>query len=258
MNAQEYTALADQVNRQTPELAAYDADIAQRQPTVDALQAAVNTAQADVATSTAQRKSAAAMEEGPAKVTALAAADANLAAAQDRLVAANKALAGPASELDAVKGRANAIRAAIALCQSAMTASGLALDAGSMQAQRLVKARSAMWERIKVYRDRLSDYGGYKVAVSGVDKWFHSDPKSKTQQLGLYLMGASVPAVQWKTMDGTFVTMTQALAGAIFQAASAQDQAIFAAAEQHRAAMEAAADPLAYSFSGGWPVVYQG
>ena len=37
------------------------------------------------------------------------------------------------------------------------------------------------------------------------------------------------------------------------QAAALSDQALFTAAEQHRLAMEASADPSAYDFNGGWP-----
>lgn len=122
----------------------------------------------------------------------------------------------------------------------------------------LAAGRAQAWASIKAHRERLSDQGGYKVVVNGVDKWFHSDAKSKTQQLGLVIAGAAVPAIQWKTMDGTFVTMSQALAGAIFQAAAAQDAAIFTKAEQHKAAMEASPDPLAYDFSGGWPATFGG
>lgn len=114
--------------------------------------------------------------------------------------------------------------------------------------------RAAVWEQIKTLRDTLSDTGGYKVS----GKWFHSDAKSKNQQLALFIMGASVPAVQWKTMDGSFVTMSQTLAGAIFQAAAQQDMAIFAAAETHRAAVEASAAPELYDFSGGWPATFGG
>lgn len=218
MNAQEFTSLADQVTRQTPELAAYDAEIALRQLTVDVLQAVVD------------------------------------AADDDGKAAAQQALAGPAAQLAEVKARAGAIRASIAQCQVAMAASGLVVDAGAMQAQRLAEARAAMWEWIKAKRDHLSEHGGY--LVSG--KWFHSDAKSKTQQLSLFVMGAAVPAVQWKTMDGSFVTMSQALAGGIFQAAAAKDMAIFGAAETHRAAMEASATPAAYDFSGGWPATFAG
>ena len=123
----------------------------------------------------------------------------------------------------------------------------------------LAERQAACWEEIKTHRDRLSDTGGYKVAVAGVDKWFHSDPKSKIQQIALKDLGAGIPAgLQWKTMDGSFVPMTQALALQVFLAAVAQDQAIFQAAETHKAAMLAAPDPDSYDFSAGWPAVYGG
>ncbi|HEY0845810.1 MAG TPA: DUF4376 domain-containing protein [Noviherbaspirillum sp.] len=109
-----------------------------------------------------------------------------------------------------------------------------------------------VWDAIKSERDRRKAGG---VLVTG--KWFHSDDPSRIQQIGLVMMGANIPpGLQWKTMDGTFVTMTQALANQIFQAVAAQDQAIFAKAEQHKAAMEASANPAAYDFSSGWPPVY--
>lgn len=117
--------------------------------------------------------------------------------------------------------------------------------------------RAATWIAIRHKRDDLSDRGGYKVNVGGVDKWFHSDAKSKIQQLGLKEAGAGLPAnLQWKTMDGTFVAMTPTLAAQVFAAAMAQDAAIFQAAETHRLAMEAAVDPLAYDYSAGWPQVF--
>ena len=110
-----------------------------------------------------------------------------------------------------------------------------------------------IWQRIKAERDRRTENGGYKVGT----KWFHSDQKSRSQQLGLVLLGASIPAgLQWKTMDGSFVAMTQQLAGQVLAAAAASDQAIFAAAEAHRQAMESSADPAAYDFSTGWPKVF--
>ena len=113
-----------------------------------------------------------------------------------------------------------------------------------------IKARA--WDAIKAERDRRKS-GGVKVGA----KWFHSDDGSRIQQIGLVMMGASIPAnLQWKTMDGTFITMTQTLASQVFQAVAASDQAIFAAAETHRAAMEASADPASYDFSTGWPKVY--
>jgi hypothetical protein len=114
----------------------------------------------------------------------------------------------------------------------------------------VTQIKASKWEAIKAERDRRIQSGGYKVGP----KWFHSDTFSRTQQMGLVMLGASIPAnTPWKTMDGTTVTMTQTLAGQIFATAAASDIAIFAAAETHKAAMEAAADPAAYDFSGGWP-----
>jgi hypothetical protein len=120
--------------------------------------------------------------------------------------------------------------------------------------QTLAQVQSAQWVKIKAERDRRQS-SGYLVAA----KWYHSDDGSRIQQLGLLMMGASIPAnLQWKTMDGTFVTMTQALASQVFSAAAASDQVIFAKAEAHKAAMIAAPDPSTYDFSTGWPAVFAG
>lgn len=113
-------------------------------------------------------------------------------------------------------------------------------------------AKAQKWEAIKAERDRRKA-GGVKVG----DKWFHSDDPSRIQQLGLVMMGANVPAVDWKTMDGSFVTMTQALAGQIFQAVAGADRAIFAKAEAHRVAMEASDNPAKYDILTGWPQTYE-
>lgn len=110
-----------------------------------------------------------------------------------------------------------------------------------------------MWERIKAERDSRTETGGFHAG----GHWFHSDQKSRSQQLGLVLLGAAIPAgLQWKTMDGTFVPMTAALAQQILAAAASYDQAVFAVAEAHKAAMAALPDPSAYDFSGGWPPAY--
>ena len=114
--------------------------------------------------------------------------------------------------------------------------------------------KSASWEAIKTERDRRTQNGGYLAA----GKWFHSDTFSRTQQMGLVMMGAGIPGgLQWKTMDGSFVTMTQTLAGQVFAAAAASDAAIFARAEQIKAAMEA--DPAAFDLAThAWPIVFGG
>lgn len=116
-----------------------------------------------------------------------------------------------------------------------------------------------IWNDIKIKRDYLTQNGGYKVVVNGVDKWFHSDIFSRSQQIGLVILGANIPpGLTWKTMDGSFVPMTQSLAAQVFAAAAASDQAIFAKAEQHKAAMEAAEFPEQYDWRTDWPAQYTG
>ena len=117
----------------------------------------------------------------------------------------------------------------------------------------LTDAIAEKWDEIKVYRDMLSDTGGYQVGT----KWFHSDQFSRSQQMGLILLGANIPAnTQWKTMDGSFITMTQTLAGQILASAATFDIAVFTVAETHKAAMMASADPSTYDYSTGWPAVF--
>ena len=108
------------------------------------------------------------------------------------------------------------------------------------------------WQAIKAERDSRTQQGGYQVD----GKWFHSDTFSRTQQMALVMMGAGIPGgLQWKTMDGSFVTMTQTLAGQVFAAAAASDAALFARAEQIKATMES--DPENFSLSEfSWPLIY--
>jgi hypothetical protein len=95
--------------------------------------------------------------------------------------------------------------------------------------------RERLWEKIKNRRDEVKTNGG--CLVQG--KWFHSDSDSKQQQIALVIMGANIPAnLQWKTLDGSFVTMTQALAGELFAAQVMREQLIFGVAESKRAAIQ--------------------
>lgn len=120
----------------------------------------------------------------------------------------------------------------------------------------LDELKANAWEKIKAIRDKKIQNGGYKVA----EKWFHSDTFSRTQQIGLVMLGINIPdGLQWKTMDGSFVLMTQALAQQIFSTAAQQDTAIFANAESHRAAINnmATSDEVsAYDITTGWPEVF--
>ena len=118
----------------------------------------------------------------------------------------------------------------------------------------LLSKQARVWLSIKAKRE-AHRVGG--VFVAG--KWFHTDDSSRIQHLGLTIMGAGIPAnISWKTMDGTFMVMTQVLAGQLFQAVTVMDQIDFTTAENHRIAMEALPDPLVYSFSTGWVASYGG
>lgn len=118
--------------------------------------------------------------------------------------------------------------------------------------ENIAKAKAERWEAIKAEREWRKS-GGVKVG----SEWFHSDTESRIQHIGLNMLGSNIPAgLQWKTMDGTFVTMTQSLANQIFGAVMALDMQAHAVAENHRVAMEASADPQNYDYAAGWPAIY--
>ena len=76
----------------------------------------------------------------------------------------------------------------------------------------LPKVQQAMWNAIQAERENRKLQG---LPIAG--KRYHSDADSRIQQLGLAMLGASIPAgLQWKTMDGSFVEMTPTLAQQIF------------------------------------------
>lgn len=124
------------------------------------------------------------------------------------------------------------------------------------------------WDEIKAKRDAIKA-GGVKVGT----KWYHTDTESRIQHLGLLEKARAARAaggtdatrlqalgqdIKWKTMDGSFIYLTVKHAEDIFSAVTDLDAAAFAAAETHRAAMEASADPAAYDFSVGWPSTFAG
>lgn len=117
----------------------------------------------------------------------------------------------------------------------------------------LASKRAQKWEQIKAERDKRTQNGGYLA----VEKWFHSDTFSRSQQIGLVLMGSNIPeGLMWKTMDGSFIEMTQAVANAVFVSAGTQDSATFAYAESLKAQVDASSDPLSIDIYSGWPVCF--
>lgn len=108
-------------------------------------------------------------------------------------------------------------------------------------------SKPLIWEEIKKLRDYKTQNNGYQTN----SKWFHSDTFSRTQQMGLVMMGASIPSgLQWKTMDGSFIEMTLSLAGQVFAAAATSDQALFAYAEVLKAQVEI---DTSTDITAGWP-----
>lgn len=124
-------------------------------------------------------------------------------------------------------------------------------------AANLSSAKESKWNNIKDYRNKLTQEGGYKAS----NKWFHSDVFSRSQQLGLVMLGNNIPAgLMWKTMDGSFVEMTPVLAQEVFQSATLQDSAIFAYAENLNQQIQNSGDPefiQAFDIKSGWPETYQ-
>lgn len=123
-----------------------------------------------------------------------------------------------------------------------------------IQAKQLELSRLHMWRLIQAERDARKA-NGVKVGAN----WFHSDDSSRIQQLALVIFGSNLPqGIMWKTLNGAFVQMTNALAIQIFQASAAQDTAIFTVAEQHKAGMMYSHTPWTYDFSSMWPPTYEG
>lgn len=129
-------------------------------------------------------------------------------------------------------------------------------DQATLDAHRLQMTKDYMWELIQAERTRRQNGGVY---IASITKWFHSDQTSRIQQLGLVMMGANLPTgIQWKTMDGSFIEMTPAIALSIFNAAATLDMTAFGVAEQHRQNMIVSATPETYNYSGFWPAIYGG
>ena len=106
-----------------------------------------------------------------------------------------------------------------------------------------------MWERIKAKRADNLRHGVY---VKSAGKWFHTDDNSRTQYIALAVMPRLPEKLVWKTMDNSFVNMTKALLGELMEQMLIDEQADFANAERHKAAMLQAENPLKYDYSDGW------
>ena len=119
------------------------------------------------------------------------------------------------------------------------------------QADAALKAgqQAEMWERIKARRHQATRSG---VFVPSIGKWFHNDDPARQPYTFLRTLPKLPSPLPWKTMDNSFVEMTQALLDELSLKMIADEQTDFANAERHRAAMLKADHPLDYDYSDGW------
>ena len=127
------------------------------------------------------------------------------------------------------------------------------LDKAAAQARKAAQ-QDEMWERIKAKRYDNLRHG---VFVKSVGKWFYTNDESRTQYILLRTMKTLPPNLKWKTMENDFVLMTRELLDEMTTQMVLDEQADFANAERHKAAMLKAENPLEYDYSGGWTANYE-
>jgi hypothetical protein len=108
--------------------------------------------------------------------------------------------------------------------------------------------------KIKNIRDNKLVNGGYKVNGN----WYHSDVFSRSQQLGLTIIGNNLPSIDWKTMKGDKIRLTPPLVQQIFYAAAAQDNAHFLYAEGLISQVYSSSAPESIDITQGWPETFEG
>ncbi|MBR0573357.1 MULTISPECIES: DUF4376 domain-containing protein [Pasteurellaceae] len=120
------------------------------------------------------------------------------------------------------------------------------------KARILKKEQKKAWLNIREHRDKMSESG---VKVN--DKWFHTDERSHLRLMTLQQLPTIPPDLLWKTMDGSFVTMTEELLSNVIDARLLTEIANFKNGEKHKMRMLQSENPLEYDFSDGWCEIYQ-
>jgi len=141
------------------------------------------------------------------------------------------------------------------------------IDRDAEVAEATANVSLSKWEEIKTFRKNRLENGGFEC----VDHWYHSDPASKTEFLGLKLkaleniisggdMNANIQIdgtdTMVKTIDNGYMTVTFNKALEIVAAAEVQTKKTYAAAATHQYFLNLSADPANYDFSAGWPPIY--
>ena len=116
---------------------------------------------------------------------------------------------------------------------------------------RLETQQDLMWERIKERRLHAITSGVY---ITSVDKNFHTDTISVTTYstvAGMIALDNYTP-IQWKTMDNTWVLLTEALFKELQTSMSNKTAANYMVAEQHKVNMLLLENPLEYDYTTNW------
>jgi len=131
--------------------------------------------------------------------------------------------------------------------------------------------RAELWEKIKEVRDSRKFKGIY---VSG--KWFHNDPDSRTQWLGLKdkardILNAGgttstiltinhptmgVVNINWSTMDNSYIPVTVQLAMDVVNKTGDMDGVLYGVALYHKQQIYTSSTPETYNYMVGWPTIY--
>ena len=120
-----------------------------------------------------------------------------------------------------------------------------------LDAYKLMEDQSVAWENIKQRRYETVTSGVY---IPSVDSWFHTDNVSVTTYSTIAGMIAldNYEPVEWKTMDNTWLLLTETLFKELQNVISIKTSTNYAIAERHKAAMLKVDNPLEYDYSEGW------
>lgn len=118
-------------------------------------------------------------------------------------------------------------------------------------ALRAQKVKKSILSQITLELDRRK-FGGVKVG----SQWIHTDTYSRTQWLGMAMMGAEVPSIEWTTMDGTSIFTSQTLVRSVFQNTAQLDTDVFNYAKTLITQVEKAEEPLLVDILTGWPTTF--
>ena len=133
------------------------------------------------------------------------------------------------------------------------TGRGWSISAAA-KTQKRAAEQEAVWTAIK--NKRYNNLRG-GIYVASVQKWFQTDDGSRQQYTFMRTLPELPEGMQWKTMDNSFVQMTKPLLDELSMILLTCEQADFANAERHRAAMMQAENPQDYDYNTGWTDTYE-